>query len=201
MKNTYTIPRFIAGCALGTFGLFAQDMQHPKFGSGFYPTDVYSLTKAIWADVDEESLMLHDDYAKSTIYLVKENDTLVPVLDQYASDVQDSSLHLSVNDLPNIQGVKRIILVENYFTSCCLSISLNYIVETAKGRFVPLPELKVENCGDEFNYWQYRFPNEMFGVQDKIVLGYLDLSQAYEVRSFQEEKVFLWDGEKLIPKQ
>ncbi|MBW8242742.1 hypothetical protein K1F50_08005 [Muricauda oceani] len=201
MKNTYAIRMFIVGCALGTFGLFAQDMEHPKFGSGFYPTDVYSLTQSIWADMDEESLMLLEDYTKSTIYLVKENDTLVPVLDQYASDVQDSSLDLSVNDLPNIQGVKRIILVEDYYTFCCLSISLNYIIETTEGRFVHLPELKVENCGEEFNYWQYRFPNEMFGVPGKIVLGYLDLSQAYEVRSFQEEKVFLWDGEKLIREQ
>lgn len=201
MKNIYTILGIIIGYALGTFGVLAQEVEHPKFGSQFYTTDTYSLTKSIWADMDDESLMLLEEYAKSTIYLVKKNDTLAPVLDIYASDVEDSSLQLSVNDSPNIRGIRKIILVEDYYTSHCVSIRLNYIVETTKGRFVALPKLKVENCGEEFNFWQYRFPNEMYGVPGKIVLGYLDLSQAYEVRSFQKEKVFLWDGEKLIPEQ
>lgn len=201
MKNMHAILGFTALYALGTVGLFAQYVEHPKFGSRFYPTEVYALTKSIWADMDEDSLMLLDYHAKSPIYLLKENDTLIPVLNQYAIDVQDSSLEVWVNDSPNIPGLKRVILVEDYYTFCCLSIRLNYIIETTEGRFVHLPELKVENCGEEFNFWQYRFPNELYGLQNRIVLGYLNLTQAYEVISFEKEEVFLWDGEKLIPEQ
>lgn len=185
----------------GSTVVLAQGVGHPHFGSEFYPTDNYSITESKWDGIDEEDLTIvnNDLDAQSPIFLLKEKDTLLNVFDLYKEDAPYTNINLWLNHQPGIEGIKNVFLVESRFTGCGELLDSHYILETEDGRLLRLPSLETQNDGNELYYWQYRFPNEKFGQRNRIVKGYLDLTQAEELISFQKEKVYLWDGKKLIP--
>jgi hypothetical protein len=201
MKRIGQMVMAILSFFMGGNCLIAQQMEHPIFGTKFYPSNCYSLIKPFSDAAAFETDVLKNEWPndKIPIYILKQKDSIYKAFDIFLDDASGSEIRLWVNNAPNLEGMEEIILVENYFSSCGDLITSFYLIKTTNGRLIPLPHLESINEGNDFQYWQYRFPNEKFGRPNKIILGYLNLTQANDLISFQKEKVFLWDGEKLIP--
>ncbi|WP_127141262.1 hypothetical protein [Flagellimonas marinaquae] len=191
--------------SLGCFLLFgqyvaAQVFEYPRHGSEFYPNEEYSIVYSEYAEHEntDDSTMTYKE-KKYEAFLLKGQDTIRFVGFLSESDLENTDFWVWINDCPKIDGVEKVILVDNLFSGCGDLLDSHYFLETSNGSLHRLPTLSTENMGNELYHYQYRFPNERFGREGRIVLGFLDLNQGHELKSFVKEKVFLWDGKDLIP--
>ncbi|WP_349351865.1 MULTISPECIES: hypothetical protein [unclassified Flagellimonas] len=188
---------------LGAFlSLNAQAYPHPQHGSNFYSSESYSVASydfEKYGYLPDSTLTYNKE--EHSVYLLKEQDTINEIGSFPISELHYSDFYVWINESPGINGVERVILVDHLFSNCGDSLTSYYFLEMSDGSIDWLPTLTTMNLGDELHYYQYRFPNEKFGVKDKVVQGFLDLTQASEFKSFEKETVFLWDGKKLIPEQ
>ncbi len=188
----------------------------------FVPSEIYQVNQINKEFIDLNSVNNIEGKRVVPIYLFKNKDTISKVFDIYVEDIKAPyyevyhecegvdvldcvdaeenlvDVEVAVNNEVDIKDVKNVILVKSLFTFCCESSHLKYFIETNKGEYFQLPELENIDCDEGLPFKEYRFPNQKFGMENKILLGVSYLNEDFEVDSYEIEKRFLWKGNFLF---
>ena len=155
----------------------------------YYLTEIDSLTiKKYWENFPTEnapkpiSIYLKDNNGQ-TLYEIK-----ISELEFYGGTSIDV---LNNNNLTNIE---EIIHLESGYDACCTNYYSTYLLKTKEGKLIELPESEYLHCDGPTPIIEYRFPDQKFGMKNKILLTKSSLNDNYEVESIEVLKTYSWNG-------
>jgi hypothetical protein len=101
-------------------------------------------------------------------------------------------------NIKNLKNIKRIIKITSDYTACCSNVYSNYLLQTKNKELIELPETEYLHCDGLTPIVEYRFPNQKFGIKNKILLTESFFNEEYEVDSILIKKIYKWNGKKII---
>lgn len=135
------------------------------------------------------SLYLKDERGK-TIYKFKEDQ-----LEFY------SGTTLSVLEVKHLDGIKKVIRLVSEYDACYTDYFVNYFLVTDNDSLIQLPVINYTLFDYRSKIREYRFPNQKFGLPNKILLTNSEFNQGLQVTRVAIQKIYNWDGGKWSPEK
>ena len=188
MKNSFMIIAFCFAF-LTSFGQKAND---------FMLTDEYYVTEI-------DSVLINDYYNNR---LTKPQPTSVYLknrkgekLFEYKINLIDLEFYNGVIvetlDLSTMKSLKSVIHVEFVYDACCTNYYSTYFLLTNFGELIELPEIKNFQCDGPEPIVEYRFSNQKFGEEDRILLTKSKYNNNF-IESIEILNRYAWNGKKII---
>jgi hypothetical protein len=168
---------------------FSQETKDFIKSEEYHFTEIDSLTiKKYWENFPTENppeqipVYLKDNNGR-TLYEIK-----ISELEFY------SGTSIEVLNIDNLKNIVQIIHLKSGYDACCSNYYSNYLLVTNKGDIIELPESEYLHCDGPTPIVEYRFPNQKFGMKNRILLTKSNLNDNYEVESVEVQKIYSWNG-------
>lgn len=113
-----------------------------------------------------------DDFTDSLIHvkLVKKNSRLPLTQFEMLFSYYCENISIDVLEHPGLNNVKEVVRIKFDFLTCCSDLYNYYFLISASGDVTLLSVIHNVWCDDPSTYKAYVFPNERFGIKNKISL-------------------------------
>ena len=101
---------------------------------------------------------------------------------------------IEVLEMNTLKNIEQIIHLKSDYNACCSNYYSIYLLKTKNGELIKLPETDYLHCDGPTPIIEYRFPNQKFGIKNKILLVKSLRNDKYEVESIELQKTYNWNG-------
>ena len=187
MKNLYLILFLLI-----FFSSYSQQYKDFEQSTEYHLTEIDStVLKEYWKNFPTEN-----EPKPISIYLKdKKGEKLYEIKITQLETYDKTSIKVLKND--KLKNVEQIIQIKSDYDACCSNHYLTYLLKAKNGKLIELPETEYLHCDGPTPIFEYRFPNQKFGIENKILLVKSFRDDEYQVDSIEIQKTYNWNGETL----
>ncbi|GAA3510393.1 hypothetical protein GCM10022393_24660 [Aquimarina addita] len=98
---------------------------------------------------------------------------------------------------PGLAGISEVIKMDIESVTCCAEVVTYYFMVTDQKKLISLPELTNIYCENSDTDSQYTFPNQLFGIKNKIVQTETLYSESTEIKYVSLQQSFILNNDKI----
>jgi len=120
-------------------------------------------------------------------------------LSEFSVSEFESFDNTSLYELGNkgLQNVKNIIVVKINYSSCCSNHYYTHLIQTNDDKILELPDFDYMHCDGPEPYKNYLFPNDTYGIKDKILFVNVQPATDSIPENIEVLKTFSFNGKSI----
>ena len=136
----------------------------------FKTSDQYAITPKLSQIGEDYWKTPYEDREPIIAYLVSKADTTKHLMKLELESLETfEAYRVEVMENPGISQVDKVVKLSLEYLGCCSTYENFYLLHTKSGEYKVLPEINYNHCDGPTPVEEYRFTNQEFGKEGKIL--------------------------------
>lgn len=156
----------------------------------FQETEAYAITTEI-----KKNGLQSPTYLVNLIRSGGHSEKLTTITINESEPFED--IFITTLENPGLTGISEVIKMEIESVTCCSEVAIHYFMITDQETLISLPKLTNVYCENSDTDSQYTFPNQLFGMKNKIIETETLYTASSEVKYVSLKQSFILNNDKV----